>query len=188
MWRAVQIGIILIVVAGCFAAQPESNRTVAAFEVPLHTPSDRTEFLSLIRQEAEAEGLHVDAASDDSLRQMAEASPAARMTIHAAVWRGTEDAHSEATIMDGHDHLGLVWIMFAQGEDIELATRFRERVMSRIVLRWPETTSLPVMPTGSIPNPYQLVKTPSGYKLDPAYVSGYDVEPSSPLVFGPEAD
>lgn len=188
MWRAVQIGIILIVVAGCFAAQPESNRTVAAFEVPLHTPSDRTEFLSLIRQEAEAEGLHVDAASDDSLRQMAEASPAARMTIHAAVWRGTEDDHSEATIMDGHDHLGLVWIMFAQGEDIELATRFRERVMSRIVLRWPETTSLPVMPTGSIPNPYQLVKTPSGYKLDPAYVSGYDVEPSSPLVFGPEAD
>lgn len=90
--------------------------------------------------------------------------------------------------MDGHDRLGLVWIMFAQGEDIELAARFRERVMNRILLRWPETISLPVMPTGSIPNPHQLVKTPSGYKLDPAYVSGYDVETSSPLVFHPEAD
>ena len=187
MWRAIQI-CILIVVAGCVPAQPDSSRTVAAFEVPLHTPSDRTEFLALIRQEAEAEGLHVDAASDDHLQQTADAIPAAKRTIHAAVWRGTEDDHSEATISDGYDHLGLVWIMFAQGEDIELATRFRERVMNRVVLRWPETLSLPVMPTGSIPNGYQLVKTPSGYKLNPAYVSEYDVETSSPLVFHPEAD
>lgn len=60
--------------------------------------------------------------------------------------------------------------------------------MNRVVLRWPETMSLPVMPTGSIPNPYQPVRTPSGYKLNPAYISSYDVEASSPTVFQPEAD
>lgn len=168
--------------------QPESNRTVAAFEIPLSSPSDRTEFLALIRQVAEAEGLHLDAASDDRLREAAEAIPEAKMTVHAAVWRGAEDHQSEATIMDGPDHLGLVWIMFAQGKDSQLATRFRDRLMNRIMGRWPETTSLPVMPTGSIPNPYQLIKTPSGYKLNPAYVSEYDVARTSPLVFNSEAN
>lgn len=89
--------------------------------------------------------------------------------------------------MDGHDHLGLVWIAFLEGEDPVSAARFRDRVMNRVMLRWPETMSLPVMPTGSIPNPYQLVRTPSGYKLNPAYISSYDVEASSPTVFQPEA-
>lgn len=187
MWRAIFIG-MLITVAGCSMPQPESNRTVAAFEIPLSSPSDRTEFLALIRQVAKAEGLHLDAASDNRLREAAEAIPEAKMTVHAAVWRGTEDDQSEATIMDGPDHLGLVWIMFAQGKDIQLATRFRDRLMNRIMVRWPQTTSLPVMPTGSIPNPYQLIQTPSGYKLDPAYVSEYDVATTSPLVFNPEAD
>lgn len=187
MWRAVLIGISLIVSA-CVPSQPESYRTVAAFEVPLLTPSDRNEFLALLRQEAGAEGLHVDARSDDQLKQAAAAIPQAERTIHAAVWRGRADDRLEASIMDGHDHLGRVWITFLQGDDIAVATRFRERVMSRIVLRWPETRSLPVMPTGSIPNPYQLVRTSSGYKLDRAHVSSYDVVASSPLVFQPEAD
>lgn len=187
MWRAVLIGIAMVV-SGCVAPQPDSGRTVAAFEVPLHTPSDRAEFLAILRQVSQAEGLHIDAENDESLRNTAEQIPEANRTLHAAVWRGTEDDHAEAVIMDGHDHLGLVWIAFLAGEETASAKRFRDRVMNRVVLRWPETMSLPVMPTGSIPNPYQLVKTPSGYKLDPAYASSYDVKASSPLVFHPEAD
>lgn len=186
MWRGIFIG-LLLTAAGCVAPQPASNRTVAAYEVPLHTASDRSEFLALVRQEARAEGLHLDASSDDELRDMADAIPQARMTVHTAVWRGVGDHHSEATIMDGHDHLGLVWIAFGQGEDIELATRFRDRLMVRILDRWPETLALPVMPTGAIPLHGHLIKTLSGYKLDPAYVSGYEVDPSSPLVAQPKA-
>jgi hypothetical protein len=185
MWRGIFIGLVLI--AGCVAPQPASNRTVAAYEVPLHTASDRSEFLALVRQEASAEGLHLDASTDSQLRDRANAIPQARMTVHAAVWRGVEDDHSEVTIMDGHDHLGLVWIAFGQGEDIEAATRFRNRLMVRVVDRWPETLALPVMPTGAIPLHGQLIKTPSGYKLDPAYVSGYEVDPSSTLVAQPNA-
>ncbi|WP_177221910.1 hypothetical protein [Brevundimonas viscosa] len=177
-----------MVVSGCVAPQPHSGRTVAAFEVQLHTPSDRAEFLAILRQVSQAEGLHVDAENDESLRYTAEAIPEANRTLRAAIWRGTEDDHAEAVIMDGHDHLGLVWIAFLEGEDPASATRFRERVMNRLVLRWPETMSLPVMPTGSIPNPHQLVKTRSGYKLDPAYVSSYEVKASSRLVSHPQAD
>ena len=110
------------------------------------------------------------------------------MTLHAAVWRGTDDDHAEAFIMDGYDHLGLVWVMFAQGEDVASATRFRDRLMDRVILRWPETLTLPVMPTGSIPLYSQLIKTPSGYKLDPTYISSYDVDASSPLVAPRKAD
>jgi hypothetical protein len=187
MWRGIFIGLLLIA-AGCVAPQPASNRTVAAYEVPLHTASDRSEFLALVRQEALAEGLHLDASTDGQLRDMADAIPQGRMTVHAAVWRGLEDNHSEATIMDRHDHPGLVWIAFAQGEDIELATRFRDRLMVRILDRWPETLALPVMPTGAIPLHGHLIKTPSGYKLDPAYVSSYEADPSSPLVAQPAAD
>lgn len=185
MWRAVPIGICMVFL-GCVAPQPDSGRTVVAFEVPLHTPSDRAEFLAILRQVSQADGLHVDAQSESSLRQTAEVIPEAKKTLHATVWRGTEDEHAEAVIMDVHDHLGLVWIAFMRGEDPAAAIRFRERVMHRIRLRWPETMSLPVMPTGSIPNRDQLVKSSSGYKLDPAHVASYDVKASSPLVFHPE--
>jgi hypothetical protein len=109
-----------------------------------------------------------------------------RQEVNVRCWRGADLDQSCAS--DVHDHLGLVWIAFLRGEDPEAAIRFRERVMHRVRLRWPETRSLPVMPTGSIPNRDQLVKSSSGYKLDPAHVARYDIGGSSPLVFQPEAD
>jgi hypothetical protein len=101
------------------------------------------------------------------------------MTIHATVWRGEKDDDSEAVIMDQHDHLGQVWIMFSQGEDPQLATRFRQRAMREIMARWPETLSLPIMPNGAIPLHADRVRTPEGYIVDPAAVSKYAEEPPS---------
>jgi hypothetical protein len=166
-----------MVVAGCgVAPQPESAKTVAAFEVSLPTEQDRTEFLSVLRRVAKAEGLHVDSASQQELKRMAEAIPESKMTIHAAVWRGTNDDELEASILDQPDHLGQAWIMFSKGEDPALATRFRDRAMAEILLRWPGTLSLPIMPTGAVPLHRDLIRTPTGYVIDPSAAPKYELE------------
>src|SRR5258708_23849036 len=154
---------ICVVVTGCGAAQPESARTVAAFEVPLPSEAERSQFLSVLRAAAEAEGMHVDAASSNELEKMAKAIPGAKMTMNAAVWRGSNDDEAVASAMDQHDHLGQVWIMFFSGKDPTLASRFRESATRQIMLRWPETLSLPIMPTGAIPLYSDLIRTPHVY-------------------------
>ena len=135
--------------------------------------------MSLLSQEAKAEGFHVDSASADELKQLSEVSP---ITINAAVWRGKDDDEAVASVMDGADHLGLAWLTFSESEEPERTARFREKAMRRIMLRWPATLSLPIMPTGSIPNPYQLQRTNEGYKLRPEFASNYQVNSDSPLV------
>lgn len=187
MWRGLLIG-VLLGIAGCVAPQPESLDTVAAFEIPVPTASDRTELLTLVRQEAEADGLQLYAASDEQLRDVSEAIPQARRTVSATVWRGAENALPEVTIMDGADHLGRAWITFAKGEDTAQAAQFRERLMRRILLRWPETIALPILPGGNIPLARHLIRTPAGYKLDPAYAEDYGVTAAAPQVFKPDSD
>jgi len=78
--------------------------------------------------------------------------------------------------MDGHDHLGQAWITFSKGEDPKIATKFRDRVMREIVGRWPDTLSLPIMPTGAIPLYGDLIRTPKGYVVAPSAAFKYTVE------------
>jgi len=167
---------ICVVITGCGAAQPESARTVAAFEVPLQSEADRNQFLAVLRAAAEAEGMHVDAASSQELEKEAKIRPEFEMTMHAAVWRGSNDTEAVASAMDQHDHLGQVWITFFRGEDPTLASRFRERAMREIMLRWPSTLSLPIMPTGAIPLHRDLVRTPNGYIVNPSEAHKYDLQ------------
>jgi len=167
---------ICVVLTGCGAAQPESARTVAAFEVPLPSEADRSQFLSVLRAAAEAEGMHVDAASSSELERMAKAIPGAKMTMNAAVWRGSNDQEVVASAMDQHDHLGQVWIMFSRGKDPTLASRFRESAMREITLRWPGTLPLPIMPTGAIPLHRDLVRTPDGYIVNPSEAHKYHLD------------
>lgn len=68
------------------AGQPESMKTVAAFEVPLPSEADRDQFLSVLCAAADAEGMHVDATSKGDLEQEAKVSPNFRMTMNAAIW------------------------------------------------------------------------------------------------------
>jgi len=167
---------ICVVVTGCGAAQTESARTVAAFEVPLPSEADRSQFLSVLRAAAEAEGMHVDAATSNELEKMAKAIPGAEMTMSAAVWRGSNDDEVVASAMDQHDHLGQVWIMFSRGKDPTPTSRFRERAMREITLRWPGTLSLPIMPTGAIPLHRDLVRTPNGYIVNPSEPHKYRLD------------
>lgn len=171
---------MLIAAAACgIAAQPVSNETVAAFEVPLLQAKDRAAFLTIVREAARAEGAHLDAASDGELRDTGAAMPQAKMSIHAAVWRGSDDKESWATIMDQADHLGQVWIMFSRGEDEKLALRFQNRAMHEIKARWPGTLSLPIIDRRTIPLHRDLVRTPDGYRVDPSAASKYSSRPTT---------
>jgi len=154
---------------GCVADQPESARTVAAFEVPLPTSTDKLEFLEVLREVAEARGFHVDAASDEELQHI---SGISRMTFNASVWRG-DDEESMASAMDFGDRIGRVWISFSKGEDPQRSTEFREALILKIQERWPDTASLPIMPSGTIPLVEDLIRTPSGYEVKPSKASKY---------------
>lgn len=160
---------LFLLCAGCIAAQPESARTVAAFEVPLTTSTDKSEFLDLLRSQAERHGYHVDAASEAELAQMSEVSP---ITFNAAVWRGDDD-EAVASAMDFQDHIGRVWLTFTLGEDPERSRRFRDELVPQIERLWPGTASLPIMPNGAIPLARDLVRTPTGYDVHPAAAARY---------------
>jgi hypothetical protein len=166
---------ILVALAGCGVAEhPESARTVAAFEVPLYSKADRTEFLSVLRAAADAYGMHVDATGENDLEREATVLPLARRTLSAAVWRGANDEKAVASAMDGVDHLGRVWLMFSKGEDPGMTMQFRERALHDIRLHWPDTLPLPIMPNGAIPLASDLIRTPSGYQVKPSEARRYD--------------
>jgi len=173
---ALPVLFLLVVIVGVGWAlrpveQPQSIKTVAAYSVPLASEKDRDNFLAVLRTVAKQQGMHVDAAT----RQELEAMSNTPMTIHAGVWRGENDEEMLASVMD-LDHLGQAWIMFSKGENPQINSLFRERVMREIVRRWPDTLSLPIMPTGAIPNPGDMIRTPHGYILNPAAASKYASE------------
>ena len=152
--------------------QPESARTVAAFEVPLTTAVDRADFLTILAADAAAEGLDVKVETAEEMERNAEISPIRRSSIHAIVYRAGDIHQIEARVSDQF-HLGHVWISFSQGEDVALARRFRDRLMSRTIERWPETLSVPVAQTGALPLKEDLVRGDHGYDIDPTKLAGY---------------
>jgi hypothetical protein len=92
--------ICAVILGGGMAPQPESIKTVAAFEIPLQSKADREQFLRVLRAAAEVEGMHVDAERDTDLESDAKVSPNFKMTIKAAVWRGSNDEEAVASTMD----------------------------------------------------------------------------------------
>lgn len=166
--------------AGCIRAcqpvpQPESLRTVAAFEVPLTSADERADFLAILAADAAAEGLDVHVETAAQMERRAAMSPDLRESIRATVYRRGDLRQTEAQVSDQF-LLGYVWISFNQGENPALAQRFRDRLMSRVVERWPETLIVPVSPTGSIPFKKDLVRGDHGYEIDPAKMAGYICE------------
>ena len=151
--------------------QPKSAKTVAAYEVPLPTASDKRRFIELLTKKAEASGFHVDAAMDEELTATSEVSP---QTFNATGWRGKDDEEPIASAMDFEDHLGRVWISFSLGEDPVRSRQFREGLMPAIKDGWPDTASLPIMPNGAIPLTRDLIRTPQGYIVNPSAAAKYN--------------
>ena len=161
--------------AGCgVKEQPDWARTVAAYEIPLPTCADKSEFAAILNSTAQATGYHVDVASPSELAAQSGVSP---ITFNAAVWRGKNDDEAIASAMDLRGNLGKVWLTFSVGQEPNTVLDFRQRLMPQIIRRWPETTVLPIMPTGSIPLPDDLIKTPSGYIVKPSAAQKYQQAP-----------
>lgn len=169
------IVVTLFCLSCCVQPQPESHRTVTAYEVPLSTVAERHRFLDLLRREAAAFGFHVDAATDEELRVVSEVSP---LTINAAIWRG-EDEEIIASAMNPPTEPDRTWITFAKGENPALSAAFRKRLTRAIIRYWPQMLSLPIMPTGAIPNPEDMERTPSGYAVKASERWRYE-EPKAP--------
>jgi hypothetical protein len=165
--------VLCALISGCIAKQPDSQKTVAAFEVPLRSEADRQQFISILRAAAEAQSMHVDVESNEDLARDTNASPLLAKTLNLAVWQGVNDDAPVASAMDQSDHLGLVWVMFARGDNTQLATKFRESAVRKIMELWPETSTLPVMPNGSIPLHSDLIRTANGYKVKPSEAHKY---------------
>jgi hypothetical protein len=155
--------------------QPESIKIVAAFEVPLPSQPDRDQFLSVLRAAAEAQGMHLDAASNSSREMTSRDVPATAMTLDTAVWRGARDSEPIASAMD-RGHVGQVWIIFFKGKDPALASGFREGAMHEILRRWPDTRSLPIVHSRTIPLRSDLIRTDNGYIVNPSAANRYSAD------------
>lgn len=141
---------LALICAGCGPVeQPESAKTVAAYEVSLPTAADKLRFLQLLRTQAEAFGYHVDAATASELRVQSEVSP---ITFNATVWRGDDDDEPMASAMDFEDRIGRVWVSFSLGEDPDRSTLFRNATVLQMKNEFPSTLSLPIMPNGATPH------------------------------------
>ncbi len=165
-----------LLVGGCGAVdQPQWVRTVAAYEVSLPTSKDHKRFLALLEAHAEQQGFHVDAATEAELRTLSQVAP---ITFKASVWRGDDDDESMASAMDSKEHLGRIWISFPRGKDPELSDRFRTELVSDIVLLWPDTRALPIMPNGAIPLARDLARENDRYIVRPSAAAKYElIEP-----------
>lgn len=152
--------------------QPKETKTVAAFEVPLATAVDRVDFLAILTAEAQAEGLDAKVETARELERWAEMSPELRKSMGAIVYRDGDFLQTEARVSDQF-HFSHVWISFARGEDPVLAQRFRDRLMSRMIKRWPETLIVPIAQTGSLPHREDLIRTDTGYEIKPSRLAGY---------------
>ena len=160
-----------LICAGCSASeQPKWAKTVAAFDVPLPTAADKARFLALYKIQAKAHGFHVDAATPHELQVLSKVSP---ITFNATVWRGEDDDEPIASAMDFRDHIGRIWVSFSLGQDPGRSSRFRESLVSEMKRAWPDTRSLPIMPSGAIPLSEDLVRTPAGYVVKPLAAAKY---------------
>jgi hypothetical protein len=165
----------LVMCAACTPVeQPKSAKTVAAYEVPLPTDFDKRRFLTLLTEKAQSFGFHVDAATADELKATSEVSP---QTFNATVWQGKDDDEPIASAMDFQDRLGRVWISFSLGSDPVRSRQFRTTLMPAIETGWPSTASLPIMPNGAIPLTHDLVRTATGYIVNPSAAGKYDNPP-----------
>jgi len=48
--------------------------------------------------------------------------------------------------------------------------------MREIMLRWPDTVSLPIIPNGAIPLRGDLIQTQNGYIINPSAAHQYELE------------
>ena len=99
----------------------------------------------------------------------------------SAFGRGENDDEEEADVSDmGHE--GRVWLTFPKGQVPERSTKFRMQLIGAIRHRWPNSRSIPILPSGALPLAVDLRETPFGYKGSKSAAPRYGLSPNSALV------
>lgn len=172
-----------ICLLGC-APDQDAARYVEAIEIPLDVATERHELAELLSDEARRHsGLHVDDVSTRYARYHEDIEllrPDQRPTVSISVWRGEDDDELVATV-DDLSHRGRVWATFLRGKNPEQEAPFREAAIELIRERWPNSKSLPILPSGGLPNEDHFVATDEGYKLRRSEAHNYDLPPDSDL-------
>jgi hypothetical protein len=181
MLRAAPLSLLV----ACAPVSQESVRTVAAIEVAIHTPSDRADLLTVIRQQAATDpALHVDDVSDrwnDLKTQSRDFPPEADGTLYVGVWRGVNDDEQEADASD-MGHKGRVWLTFPKGRNPDRSLKLRRRFIAAIRNRFPDSRAIPILPSGGLPLAADLRETPNGYKVAKPAAGRYNLPATSKLV------
>jgi hypothetical protein len=165
--------------------QPDSIRYVAAVEIAVRTPADRSDLLAMLRRHAAAGGLHVDDSSREFQalqRNAPEAVPDfVRRTLYVGIWRGAGDDDLEVSADDA-GRPGRAWVIFSRGKQPVLARRMREGLLRAIARRWPGARRVPVLPSGGVPLADDLRLTPAGYRIARSAAPRYELPATSPLL------
>ena len=137
-----------------------SETSTAAIEVKLAFPQDRIALLDILRQSSSSHGLDAIEGSG-AWREMMTHSPDAhpnailQKTIYVALWRGHKDDDLEALVDDG-GHMGRPWVIFYDGQHVDLSRRFRTDLISSLRKRWPSAIYIPVDRGGGLPSLKQV--------------------------------
>ena len=133
---------------------------VAALELPLETSRDRADLLTILKNNADANGLHVDDVSQrwrdflNNVKDQPATSPVEK-TIYVGLWRGPDDDDLEVSIDDG-GHQGRPWVVFYNGKRPILAGKDRGDLIAALRHRWPRTITIPIAPEGGLPTVQQV--------------------------------
>ncbi len=187
MFRPLHRAVLLafaLVSSACTIDQ-ESNRYTEALEIPLNDDSDRRALVDILYSATRAhEDMHVDDVSERYAAyhnevEVLDASD--RPTISISVWIGENDDDLVASI-DDLGHRDRVWATFLKGEDVEQHRQFRLKAVEAIRKQWPETRSIPILPSGGIGNPADFVIIDGDYRIDRAQAQTYDLPSDSQLL------
>lgn len=179
MWRV----IVLLALVGCAPVDQTSVRTVAAIEVMITRPQERTDLVAILRQHAADAGLHVDDGSIQSRefeRQAGMIPPHDQVTFNVGVWRGLNDDEPVA-FADDRFHQGRVWVTFLRGTDPGRFSYYRNATLKAIRRRWRDAKTLPILPSGGLPHAHDMVLTKDGYRISKSAASNYRLGPSLPI-------
>jgi hypothetical protein len=159
--------------------QPPSLRLVRAVEVPLRSPTDRADLISLFRRTAAQEGMIFF----DTSESWRNAPPESRKTLYLALDRPVAThRESEGYEIEARDDGAGTdpWVIFFRGLDPVRATATRGRLVASLQTRFPDTREVPVMPTGALPFRRDLMLEGNIYRVRPDRAADYEVPPGNP--------
>ena len=170
---------LLALCAACNSAK--QDRYAEAIEVPV-VQQDQVRFFEILERAAKREGLFFR----DSSAHMRSASNGT-LTFYASLFRplAGEKEWLEVQVLQQNGYSP--WVIFHSAAEEpwrETTVASRGRIISSLRQQWPELQNLPILPSGGVPAPDDLVGTSNGFKIRPDRAAKYDLASNSPFLSG----